>query len=116
DSIQAEERLAAALRSPQLLYGFVYVAAQHGLARVAAQRGDMRAARAILGQALDYGARRGLLPEYVRTAIEVARIERDYGDPAGTLALLHGAADLATGAELVSLAAAARALLGRLTG
>jgi DNA-binding SARP family transcriptional activator len=116
DSAQAEERLAGALRSPQLLYGFVYAAAQHGLARVAALRGDMRAARAILGYALEYSARRGLLPEYIRTAIEVARIERDYGDPASALVLLRAVADLAAGAELAPLAAVARALLGRLAG
>jgi DNA-binding SARP family transcriptional activator len=113
---RAEERLAGALRSPQLLYGFVYAAAQHGRARVAALRGDLPMARAILGQALDYSARRGLLPEYVRTAIEVARIERDYGDPASALALLSKAAELAAGAELGALAVAAGALLGRLAG
>jgi tetratricopeptide (TPR) repeat protein len=116
DLAQAEARLTHALRSPQLLYGFVYAAAQHGLARIVALRGDIAEARAILGRALDYSARRGLLPEYVRTAIEVARIERDYGDPAGVLALLRAAADLAHSAELGPLAAAAHALLGRLKG
>jgi hypothetical protein len=114
DLAQAESRLRHALRSPQLLYGFVYATAQHGLPRVAALRGDLARARTILSQALDYSARRGLLPEYVRTAIEVARIERDYGDPAGALPLLRAAAELAEGAELGPLAAAARALLGRL--
>jgi hypothetical protein len=113
---RAEQRLSSALRSPQLLYGFVYTAAQHGRARVAALRGNLPAARAILGQALDYSARRGLLPEYVRTAIEGARIERDYGDPASALALLRRAAELAAGAELGPLTMAAGALLGRLAG
>jgi DNA-binding SARP family transcriptional activator len=116
DLAQAEGRLAGALRSPQLLYGFVYTAAQHGLARGGALRGDLPTARVILGHTLDYSARRGLLPEYIRTAIEVARIERDYGDPARSLALLRAAADLAAGAELGPLAVAARALLGRLAG
>ncbi|HET9222339.1 MAG TPA: transcriptional regulator, partial [Roseiflexaceae bacterium] len=116
DLAQAESRLSNALRSPQLLYGFVYATAQHGLARIAALRGDLAAARAILSQALDYSARRGLLPEYVRTAIEVVRIERDYGNPTSALPLLRTAAELAEGAEFGPLAAAARALLGRLAG
>jgi DNA-binding SARP family transcriptional activator len=116
DADQAEARLTNALRSPQLLYGFVYVAARHGLARIAALRGDLPAARATLDHALDYSARRSLLPEYVRTAIEIARIERDFGDPAAALPLLHAAAKLAAGAALGPLAAAARALLERLQG
>ena len=116
DADQAEARLTDALRSPQLLYGFVYVAARHGLARIAALRGDLPAARATLDHALDYSARRSLLPEYVRTGIEIARIERDFGDPAAALPLLHAAAELAAGAALGSLAAAARALLERLQG
>jgi DNA-binding SARP family transcriptional activator len=111
---QAEARLTDALRSPQLLYGFVCVAAQHGLARVAAVRGDLPAARAILGRALDYSARRSLMPEYLRTAIEVARIERDFGDPASALPLLRTAAELAARAGLSPLAATTRALIDRL--
>ena len=59
---------------------------------------------------------RSLLPEYVRTAIEIARIERDFGDPAAALPLLRAAAELAAGAALGPLAAAARALLERLQG
>jgi tetratricopeptide (TPR) repeat protein len=113
---QAVELLNRALSSPQLLYGFVYVAAQHGLARIAALRGDLATARATLSHALEYSARRSLLPEHVRTAIEIARIERDFGDPASTLALLQDAADLARGAGLAPLAAAAAALLDRLLG
>jgi hypothetical protein len=116
DLVSAQDRLANALRSPQLLYGFVYAAAQHGLARIAAMHGDLSKARAILAQALGYSARRGLSPEYVRTAIEVARIERDYGDPTAALPLLRAAADLAESGELGPLAAAARTLLGRLAG
>ncbi len=77
-------------------------------------RGDLPAARLILGRALDYSVHRGLLPEYVRTAIEVARIERDFGDPAAALPLLRAAADLAARAGLGPLAAAARALIERL--
>jgi ATP/maltotriose-dependent transcriptional regulator MalT len=115
DAELAEARLTGALRSPQLLYGFVSVAAQHGLARVAAMRGDLPAARAILGRALGYSARRGLLPEYVRTAIEIARIERDFGASTAALPLLRAAADLATGAELGTLAMAAHALIDRLS-
>jgi tetratricopeptide (TPR) repeat protein len=111
---QAEARLTDALRSPQLLYGFVCVAAQYGLARVAATRGDLPAAREILGRALGYSVHRGLLPEYVRTAIEVARIERDFGDPVAALPLLRAATDQAAHAGLGPLAAVARALIERL--
>jgi hypothetical protein len=113
DHAQAAERLERALASPQLLYGFVYVAAQHGRARLAALRGDLAAARAKLAHALDYSTRRSLLPEYVRTAIEIARIERDFGDPATALPLLRDAAALAHEAGLAPLAAAASALLMR---
>ena len=111
---RAETRLLAALAVPQLLYGFVYAAAQHGLARIAALRGDVAAARARLAHTLEYSASRRLLPEYVRTAIEVARIERDFGTPARALPLLASAADLAEAAGFGPLAAAARALLARL--
>lgn len=110
----AAAQLEAALASPQLLYGFVYVAALHGLAQVAARRGELCAARAALGHALDYSARRSLLPEYVRTAIEIARVERDCGDPAPTLPLLDAAAGLADAAGLVPLAAVASSLCSRL--
>jgi hypothetical protein len=111
---RAATRLEQALASPQLLYGFVYVAARHGLARIAASQGDLPAARATLAHALRYSARRGLLPEYVRTAIEIARIERDFGDPAPVLSLLRAAADLARAGGLAPLADAASALLGRI--
>jgi tetratricopeptide (TPR) repeat protein len=114
DHAHAAERLHRALASPQLLYGFVYVAAQHGLARIAALRGDLPTARATLAHALGYSAQRSLLPEYVRTAIEIARIERDFGDPAPALPLLRVAATLARDAGLAPLAAAAEALLARL--
>jgi DNA-binding SARP family transcriptional activator len=114
DLARAAEQLERALASPQLLYGFVYVAARHGLARIAALRGDLPAARATLGHALGYSARRSLLPEYVRTVIEIVRIERDFGDPAPALSLLRDAAELARLAGLNRLAAAASALLTRI--
>jgi hypothetical protein len=113
DLAGAAQRLAGATASPQLLYGFVYVAAQHGLARLAALRGDMPAARATLDYALGYSAQRSLLPEYVRTIIEIVRIERDFGDPAPILPQLHAAAALASRAGLDSLAKVAVALLAR---
>jgi hypothetical protein len=114
DRARAAERLQHALASPQLLYGFVYVAAQHGLARLAALGGDLPAARVTLAHALEYSARRGLLPEYVRAAIEIARIERDFGEPSPALPLLREAATLASEAGLEPLAAAAYALLARI--
>jgi DNA-binding SARP family transcriptional activator len=114
DLDRAAERLNRGLGSPQLMYGFVYVAARHGLARIAALGGDMPAARAMLAHALSYSARRSLLPEYVRTAIEIVRIERDFGDPAPALPLLRAAAELARAAGLAPLAAAAGALLSRI--
>ncbi|GAB4202562.1 MAG: hypothetical protein OHK0022_25880 [Roseiflexaceae bacterium] len=110
---EAARLLGEAVASPHL-YGFVYVAAQHGLARLAALRGDMDQARAILRHALNYSARRGLLPEYARTAIEIARIERDYGSPAEALPTLRDAAERADTAGLTALAGAASALLTRL--
>jgi tetratricopeptide (TPR) repeat protein len=113
---RATEQLERALASPQLLYGFVYVAAQHGLARIAALKGDLPAARLKLSHTLGYSARRYLLPEYARTAIEIARIERDFGDPAPALALLRYAADLASAGGLAPLAEAANALLRRMAG
>jgi len=114
DLAHAAEQLERALGSPQLLYGFVYVAAQHGLARIAALQGDLSAGRAMLAHALGYSARRSLLPEYVRTAIEIVRIERDFGDPAPALPLLRDAAELARVAGLNPLADAASALLARI--
>jgi ATP/maltotriose-dependent transcriptional regulator MalT len=114
DLARAAELLNNALASPQLLYGFVYVAAQHGLARIAAIRGDLATARAILSHALNYSAQRSLLPEYVRTAIEIGRIERDFGNPMVALALLRDATDLARNAGLAPLAHAAAVLLERL--
>ena len=111
---RAAEQMERALASPQLLYGFVYVAARHGLARIAALRGELPAARATLAHALGYSARRSLLPEYVRTAIEIVRIERDFGDPAPALPLLRDAAELARAAGLNPLADAASALLARI--
>jgi hypothetical protein len=114
DIASAAEQLDHALRSPQLLYGFVYVAARHGLARIAALHGDLPAARAMLAHALRYSARRSLLPEYIRTAIEIVRIERDFGDPTPALPLLRDAAELARAAGLGPLADAASALLVRM--
>jgi hypothetical protein len=114
DIARAVARLEHALASPQLLYGFVYVAARHGLARIAATHGDLPAARATLAHALSYSAWRGLLPEYVRTAIEIARIERDFGDPASARPLLRAAADRSRAAGLAPLADAASALLARI--
>jgi hypothetical protein len=111
---QAAVRFDNALASPQLLYGFVYIAAQHGRARIAALRGHVPLARTLLTDALGYSAQRSLLPEYVRSVIEVARIERDFGDPEETLVQLQTAAQLATSAGLTSLADAASALLARL--
>jgi hypothetical protein len=113
DRNQAAERLEGALASSQLLYGFVYAAAQHGLARIAALRDDLPAARTRLDHTLEYSRRRFLLPEYVRTAIEIARIERDFGDPGPVLPLLRDAVALAREAGLAPLAAAASALLAR---
>jgi bifunctional ADP-heptose synthase (sugar kinase/adenylyltransferase) len=63
---------------------------------------------------LHYTVQRALLPEYVRTVIEVARIERDFGDPAPVLAHLRSAARLARSAGLAPLAEAASALSTRL--
>jgi DNA-binding SARP family transcriptional activator len=113
DHNHAAGRLEGALGSPQLLYGFVYAAAQHGLARIAALRDDLPAARARLDHTLEYSRRRFLLPEYVRTAIEIARIERDFGDPGPVLPLLRDAMAQARESGLAPLATAASALLAR---
>ncbi|NOK60312.1 MAG: transcriptional regulator [Chloroflexi bacterium AL-W] len=110
----ATNLLQQALISPQLLYGFVYVTAQHGRARLAALRSDMQQTRAILRHTLDYSARRSLLPEYIRTVIEIIRIERDFDNAATSLPLLDTAIDLATDANLKPLADAARSLGTRL--
>jgi len=112
---RAATRLRRVLAAPQLLYGFVYTAALHGLARIAAVQGDLPSARATLMHALAYSARRSLLPEYIRTAIEIARIERDFGDPQPALGLLQEAAALASDAELAPLASVAHGLLTRLS-
>jgi hypothetical protein len=50
----------------------------------------------------------------VRTAIEIVRIERDFGDPTPALNLLRAAAGLAHAAGLAPLADAAGALLARI--
>jgi len=114
DARQAGGRLRGALAAPHALYGFVYVTAQHGLARIAARGGDLASARALLSHALDYSARRSLQEDDIRTAIEIARVERDFGDPAPILPLLRQAANLAAAAGLAPLASAAAALLDRL--
>ncbi len=103
-----------ALRAPHQLYGFIYVSAHLGIARLAALRNDLPGARTMLLHTLHYTVQRALLPEYVRTVIEVARIERDFGDPAPVLAHLRSAARLARSAGLAPLAAAASALSTRL--
>jgi len=112
---RAAELLAPALAQPPNTYGFVYVAGLLGMARLAAAEHGAVAARVWLRKALDYSVRRSLLPEYVRTAIEIARIERDYGDPALALDLLREAVAHASKAGLVPMAEAATALLGRLS-
>ena len=112
---RAGARLTTALGAPQPLYGFVYAAALHGLARLAALRGDTEAARGWLARALGYSAQRQLPPEYIRTAIEIARIERDFGEPARALPLLERATALAREAGFGPLGNAAAALLGRLS-
>lgn len=109
----ARQLLASALGSPHL-HGFVYVTAQHGLARLAALDGDAGLARDMLQQMLAYTVARCLLPEYVRTVVEIARFERDFGDPAPVLAHLAAAARLAEEADLGALAAAARTLHAKL--
>lgn len=111
---RASEHLAAGLASPQLLYGFVYTTAQHGMARLAALHNDIDTARAVLDHTLAYSAQRSLLPEYVRSAIEILRVERDYGEPPLPLALLEHAAVLAEQAGLAPSAEAARAVLAKL--
>jgi hypothetical protein len=111
---RAGERLRGALAVPSGLYGFVYVAAQYGLARIAASGRDIGTARTLLLGALQYSAARGLLAEYTRTAIEIARVERDFGDPAPALPLLRAAAALAGAEGLAPLAGAAQALADRL--
>lgn len=110
----ADERLRTALAAPQALYGFIYAAAQHGAAQILVQRGDLAGARRILAETLADGARRGLLAEYVRTVIEIARVERDYGDPAPVLPLLRSAAAWAHASGLIPLAVAAEGLGAKL--
>ncbi len=114
DLTGADAYFHEALRAPHQLYGFIYVSAHLGIARLAALRNDLPGARTMLLHTLHYTVQRALLPEYVRTVIEVARIERDFGDPAPVLAHLRSAARLARSAGLAPLAAAATALSTRL--
>jgi DNA-binding SARP family transcriptional activator len=114
DLTGADAYFHEALRAPHQLYGFIYVSAHLGIARLAALRNDLPGARAMLLHTLHYTVQRALLPEYVRTVIEVARIERDFGDPAPVLAHLRSAARLARSAGLAPLAEAASALSTRL--
>lgn len=114
DLAGADAHFHEALRVPHQLYGFIYVSAHHGMARLTALRNDLPRARAGLLHALRYSAQRALLPEYIRTVIEVARIERDFGDPAPVMSHLRIAARLARDAGLLPLAAAASALYTRL--
>ena len=114
DLTGADAYFHEALRAPHQLYGFIYVSAHLGIARLAALRNDLPGARMMLLYTLHYTVQRALLPEYVRTVIEVARIERDFGDPAPVLAHLRSAARLARSAGLAPLAAAASALSTRL--
>ena len=114
DLTGADAYFHEALRAPHQLYGFIYVSAHHGIARLAALRNDLPGARTMLLHTLHYTVQRALLPEYVRTVIEVARIERDFGDPAPVLTHLSTAARLARSAGLAPLAAAATALSTRL--
>ncbi len=114
DLTGADAYFHEALRAPHQLYGFIYVSAHHGVARLAALRNNLPGARAMLLHTLHYTVQRALLPEYVRTVIEVARIERDFGDPAPVLAHLCNANRLARSAGLAPLAAAASALSTRL--
>jgi tetratricopeptide (TPR) repeat protein len=113
DIERAMTLLRAAHTSTQL-HGFVYVAVQHGLARIAARSGELTNARQILRHTLHYSAHRSLLPEYVRTAVEIVRIERDFGDPTPTLPLLDTALVLAHSAGLVPLAKMAIGMRQRL--
>lgn len=114
DRAAADSHLHNALQATQQLYGFVYVAAHHGLARLAALYDDIPRARAILAHTMRYSIQRALLPEYARTAIEIARIERDFGNPSSILPLLQTSAQIAETAELAPLAAAGFALYSRL--
>jgi len=114
DLTGADAYFHEALRAPHQLYGFIYVSAHLGIARLAALRNDLPGARMMLLYTLHYTVQRALLPEYVRTVIEVARIERDFGDPAPVLTHLSTAARLARSAGLAPLAAAATALSTRL--
>ncbi len=114
DLAGADAHFHEALRVPHQLYGFIYVSAHHGMARLLALRNDLPHARAVLLHALHYSAQRALLPEYVRTVIEVVRIERDFGDPTPVTSHLRVAARLAHDAGLAPLATAAFALYTRL--
>jgi hypothetical protein len=108
---RAERILLRSLKAPHALYGFVYVAALHGSARLSALRGDVAGARSTLRLATGYSQKRQLLPEYIRTAIEVARVERDFGDAQVALPFLGRAVALAGEAQLYALGVAASGLL-----
>jgi DNA-binding SARP family transcriptional activator len=114
-NIERATTLLRAAHDSAQLHGFVYAAVQHGLARIAARSGNLVHARQLLRHTLDYSAQRCLLPEYVRTAIEIVRIERDFGEPTPTLPLLDTALDLARSAGLAPLATMAMGLRQRLT-
>ncbi len=109
DTTSAGPLIGAALQS-QHVYGFVRVAALLGKARLAAIQGDLHSARATLASAIHYAAQRHLLPEYVRSIIELVRIERDFGDPASVVGALGPAARAAEQIGLTTLASAARRL------
>lgn len=110
----AEQHLKQALASPQLLYGFVQIIAQHGLARIASSRGQTDLARRILGQTLYNSAKRDLLPEYIRTALEICKLERDYGNLQSCQTLLEHSYSLAQKAQLHALSQATNLWLKRL--
>jgi tetratricopeptide (TPR) repeat protein len=114
-NIERATTLLRAAHDSAQLHGFVYAAVQHGLARIAARSGNLVHARQLLRHTLDYSAQRCLLPEYVRAAIEIVRIERDFGEPTPTLPLLDTALDLARSAGLAPLATMAMGLRQRLT-
>lgn len=104
----AEERFSRVLAAPQVVYGFAWAAAFHGLAQIAARRGQFERAIGLLAHVLHGSAQRGLLPEYVRTAIVAARLARDTGLPVDVTALLSHATALARRYELTALVSSAQ--------